>query len=68
MLAERTVLVIDDEESIRESLEMFLREKGLTVFTAGTATDGLEALHKHRPLVVILDIRLPDMSDRKSVV
>jgi two-component system response regulator AtoC len=62
MLAERTVLVIDDEESIRESLEMFLREKGLTVFTAGTATDGLEALHKHRPLVVILDIRLPDMS------
>jgi two-component system, NtrC family, response regulator AtoC len=58
----RRLVVIDDEASIRESLEMFLREKGLTVFTAGTGADGLEACFKHHPQVVILDIRLPDMS------
>ncbi len=58
----RRLVVIDDEASIRESLEMFLREKGLVVFTAGTGADGLEACFKHHPQVVILDIRLPDMS------
>ncbi len=62
MLADGTVLVIDDEESIRESLEMFLKEKGLSVFTAGTASDGLDVLKDHKPQVIILDIRLPDMS------
>lgn len=56
------VLVIDDEVSIQESLEMFLREKGLSVYTAGTGEDGLEAWGRHKPHVIILDIRLPDVS------
>ncbi len=62
MQSVRRLLVIDDEASIRESLEMFLREKGLAVFTAGTGVEGLDACLKHHPQVVILDIRLPDMS------
>ncbi len=56
------VLVIDDETAIQESLEMFLREKGLTVITAGTGSEGLAAYIKCRPQVIILDIRLPDTS------
>lgn len=58
----RRVLVIDDETSIQESLEMFLREKGMAVHTAGTGAAGLEAYFRHHPQVVILDIRLPDTS------
>ena len=35
-----TILVIDDERSIRESLEMFLREKSLEVLSAGSGREG----------------------------
>ncbi len=58
----RTILVIDDEASIRESLEMFLKEKGLSVHGAGDGQEGLRLWRKLHPQVVILDIRLPDMS------
>ena len=56
------ILVIDDESSIRESLEMFLREKGLNVQTAGDAREGLGKWRRLGPQVIILDIRLPDRS------
>jgi two-component system response regulator AtoC len=56
------IVVIDDEASIRESLEMFLHEKGLEVFTAGAGYEGLEICALRRPQVIILDIRLPDIS------
>jgi two-component system, NtrC family, response regulator AtoC len=56
------ILVIDDESSIRESLEMFLREKGLEVLTAGGGYEGLEICAQRQPQVIILDIRLPDIS------
>lgn len=56
------VLVIDDEPSIRESLDMFLREKGCSVYSAATGAEGLRGWLKYHPQVVILDIRLPDIS------
>ncbi|MHB8203915.1 MAG: sigma-54-dependent transcriptional regulator [Desulfomonilaceae bacterium] len=58
----KRVLVIDDETAIRESLEMFLKEKGLAVSSAGTGEEGLAEYVKCRPSVIILDIRLPDTS------
>lgn len=55
------VLVIDDDASIRESLEMYLQDKGLAVQTAETGNDGFEICLDYNPQVVILDIRLPDV-------
>ena len=54
------ILVIDDEPSILESLNMFLTEKGHKVFTAIDGTKGLELFSKQFFPVVIMDIRLPD--------
>ena len=54
------IVVIDDEYSILESLEMFLSEKDHQVFTADTAEKGFHLFAQHQPEVVILDIRLPD--------
>lgn len=54
------ILVIDDEPSILESLNMFLTEKGHKVFTALTGAKGLELFSKQLFQVVIMDIRLPD--------
>jgi DNA-binding NtrC family response regulator len=55
-----TILIIDDKHSILESLDMFLTEKGHRVLKAATAGEGLVLYERHRPEVVILDIRLPD--------
>ncbi|MGD9819396.1 MAG: sigma-54-dependent transcriptional regulator [Desulfomonilaceae bacterium] len=62
MLPATQVLVIDDETTIRESLEMFLHEKGLSVSQAGTGTDGFRLFTEINPSLIILDIRLPDIS------
>jgi two-component system, NtrC family, response regulator AtoC len=56
------ILVIDDDLSICETLELYLTEEGYKVFTANTGTDGLNKFVEHSPDVVILDIRLPDVS------
>ncbi len=55
------ILVIDDDSSIRESLELYLTEEGYQVDTASTGTDGLNEFVRIDPDVVILDIRLPDI-------
>jgi len=54
------ILIVDDEYSILESLEMFLTEKGHDVCKAATGKEGLELFSRNRPDIVILDIRLPD--------
>jgi two-component system, NtrC family, response regulator AtoC len=56
------ILIVDDEHSIRESLEMFLAEKGHTVATAASGREGLDRFRKEEPDVMILDIRLPDLN------
>jgi len=57
-----TLLVIDDEQSVRYSFRrIFQGDKG-QVLTAGTAAEGLAILAEKRPDVVVLDIQLPDRS------
>lgn len=53
------VLVIDDEEGIRESLKGILEDEGYEVITCETAEEGLRAFDDHCPDVVLLDIWLP---------
>ncbi|MBN2178928.1 MAG: sigma-54-dependent Fis family transcriptional regulator [Deltaproteobacteria bacterium] len=55
------ILVIDDDSSICETLELYLTEEGYKVQTALTGTDGLNRFVETSPDVVILDIRLPDI-------
>jgi two-component system response regulator AtoC len=55
------ILVIDDDRSICETLELYLAEEGYEVVTAATGTEGLNKFVEHSPDVVILDIRLPDV-------
>ena len=61
-MAESTLLVIDDEAGVRFSLKRTLASPEMAVETAETGRLGLEALTKKLPDLVLLDIRLPDMS------
>jgi DNA-binding NtrC family response regulator len=55
-----SVLVIDDEEIIREALDALLSAERFRVTTAPTAREGLEALAASTVDVVLLDLMLPD--------
>ena len=55
------ILIIDDDSSICETLEMYLGEEGFEVYSALTGTEGLNRFVQVVPDVVILDIRLPDV-------
>jgi two-component system, NtrC family, nitrogen regulation response regulator GlnG len=57
-----TLLVIDDEQSVRYSFRKVLEGDSVAVNTAGTATEGLTYFREHRPDVVVLDLQLPDRS------
>ena len=58
----RTLLVIDDEPNIVFSFKSTLASPQLSVLTASTARDGIELVKTKRPDVVMLDVRLPDLS------
>ena len=56
-----SILVIDDDASNAETLDLYLTEEGYKVRTAPTGTDGLNMYVEEQSDVVILDIRLPDI-------
>ncbi|MBP1603944.1 MAG: zraR 22, partial [Acidobacteria bacterium] len=56
------VLVVDDERSMRELLEIVLRREGYDVLTADNGRAALSTL-EHQPVdLLISDIKMPDMS------
>ena len=59
------VLVIEDEDDIRNLVVMNLRRAGFEVLSAGNGSDGLGLLRSHRPPVLCLDLMLPDMSGQE---
>lgn len=56
------VLVVEDEANIRKFLSINLTARGYEVIEAQSAQEGLEKLRSTLPAVLLLDIRLPDMS------
>ncbi|MDA8272198.1 MAG: sigma-54-dependent Fis family transcriptional regulator, partial [Deltaproteobacteria bacterium] len=55
----KQVLIIDDEESIRKSLEGILTDEGYRVASEGSGEAGLKAFNEISPNAVLLDIWLP---------
>jgi DNA-binding NtrC family response regulator len=56
------ILVIDDEEAIREGLEMLLLTEGYSVDLAPNGTEGVRKLENHPYDLVLLDLMMPDIS------
>ncbi|MFH1913550.1 MAG: response regulator [Pseudomonadota bacterium] len=55
------VLLVDDEEDIRELLGMLLDDLGFAVRTAANGADALAAFRLDRPDIVLTDIKMPGM-------
>lgn len=58
----RTVLLVEDEQLVREKIGGIIEREGFTVVLCETAEDGLEALVKKRIDLVVSDIGLPGMT------
>ncbi len=57
-----SVLVVDDDRTIRETLADFFDTLGYATRTAATASEGRQLAAAHAPDVVLADLRLPDAS------
>lgn len=53
------VVIIDDDRASLELLTAYLVGTGLHVVRARNGRDGLDEIRRHRPVAVVLDIRLP---------
>ena len=61
-MTEARILVVEDEESYRDSLQYLLEREGFAVALAATGTAGLEAFVRDGADLVLLDLMLPGMS------
>ena len=58
---EKTILLVDDEAGIRRVLGIALSDMGYRVFTAENGVEALKIFKKARPLIVLTDIKMPEM-------
>lgn len=56
-----TILVVDDEKEIRELIEIYLKNEGYKVITAGDGIEALKAVKENEVKLIILDIMLPNI-------
>ncbi len=63
----KTILVIDDEQSIRESLKGILQDEGYRPLFAESGEDGLSLLREESPDLILLDIWLPGIDGLETL-
>jgi len=56
---EYVVLVVDDEQEIRNGIAIYLKNEGIKVFTAKDGIEAIEILNKEKVHLIILDIMMP---------
>jgi CheY-like chemotaxis protein len=62
-VSHKTILVVDDDEDIRELLKDALEDKGYVVRVAENGREGLESLQRlDHPCMVLLDLIMPVMT------
>jgi len=57
-----SVLVVDDEEPIRNALKKFLVQQQFETYTAGSGDEALQQLKRHKIALMLCDIRMPGTS------
>jgi DNA-binding response OmpR family regulator len=58
----RTILVIDDDENLRDTIVLMLERDGFRPLQAADGKTGLDKALVHKPDLILVDLRLPKMS------
>lgn len=64
-MAQQRILIIDDDADIVKTLTANLELDGFFVISAGSGNEGLAAVQRHAPDLVLLDLNLPDVDGIK---
>src|SRR5208283_603271 len=62
-----TILIVDDEEGIRESLSGIFEDEGYEVVTASSGEEALDIIKEHLPYILLLDVWLPGMDGLETL-
>jgi len=63
----KTILVVDDEPDVRDSVKIILEKKGYRVITAIDGEDCLNVLREEKPDLILLDIMMPGIPARNVI-
>lgn len=56
------LLIVDDDQAIREALKELLEDEGYEVETAADGVEAIDAMVRHTPCVLLLDLMMPHMT------
>ena len=56
-----SILVVDDESLIANTVRAYLEEEGYTVYAVGDGEEAVQAARRYRPDLIVLDVMLPGM-------
>jgi len=60
-MSARRILVVDDDDDVREAVADLLRDEGFVVDTAENGRVALEVLRKHTASLIFLDLEMPEI-------
>ena len=66
-IPERPILVVDDDAKIVRLVRTYLERDGFRVVTAADGPGALDAIERHRPALVVLDLMLPELDGRAVI-
>ena len=62
----KKIMIVDDEESLRELVKVILEQEGFEVITAKSGQECLDKLKEVKPDLILLDMMMPGMSGRET--
>jgi FixJ family two-component response regulator len=68
MTRDVTVYVVDDDDTIRDSLRHLLRTVGLEATTYESPCEFVERFDPHRPCCIVLELRMPEMNGIETLI
>ncbi|MCS6879766.1 MAG: response regulator transcription factor [Oscillochloridaceae bacterium] len=67
-MEQRTILVVDDDDGLRELIRINLEHEGYAVIQASNGVECVQMVREHRPDMVILDVMMPEMDGLEACV
>jgi two-component system alkaline phosphatase synthesis response regulator PhoP len=68
MLANKKILVVDDEKDILEFLSYNIKKEGAKVYTATNGLSAIDIARKKRPDLILLDVMMPEMDGMETCI
>ncbi len=66
-MTKESILIIDDEETIRDGCRQTLQKSGYDVFTAAQGSEGIKIAREVKPLLAFVDLKMPGISGTEII-